>query len=298
MTLARMLIGLTMVAGSPRVRDPVAITFPAFSPAHLPMSSQNQLRIPRTFIQTTPNRTMHKSLASVVASLQRVNPSYSHRIMLDSEQVSFMNSPGAATLVDGCVPRAYSKITKGAMKADLFRLAYLALHGGVYLDIDVMALTPLDKILSVLDDMVLWLVPKPEHVIQWVMLAVPKHPVILQALKRACRNVLTGHRDVSKKYPEKGDAGIAGPVVVGLAAIDLVGPHRCGRLPLSNASGAYTLTLLRWGVKGYSKDVTTQCAAHENASKPFKHGFYRLHLHRSVVGIPKWQNGKVRSLAS
>ena len=92
------------------------------------------------------------------------------------------------------VQRAYHKLCTeypemGAMKADLFRLVLMYVHGGVYADADTYATTPLRNIIQP-DDEFLSGVGDKLDLHQWIIIAVPQHPFVKQALHGTVQSIL------------------------------------------------------------------------------------------------------------
>ena len=88
------------------------------------------------------------------------------------------------------VLKAYNMLLPGAFKCDLWRLCYLYLYGGVYVDCQTMPIQPLREILSPdtlfcsaidREDFALW---------QGFLCAAPRHPLLLQGIYDIVYNVL------------------------------------------------------------------------------------------------------------
>ena len=88
------------------------------------------------------------------------------------------------------VLKAYEMLIPGAFKCDLWRLCYLYLYGGVYVDCQTMPYKPLREILkpdtrfcSAVDgdDFALW---------QGFLCSMPKHPLLLVGIQNIVNNVL------------------------------------------------------------------------------------------------------------
>lgn len=115
---------------------------------------------------------------------------------------------------------AFDDLIPGAFKCDLWRYAMLYAHGGVYMDIDLEELIPLDQIISPTDRLVTVVDRKmPEAfkcAIYQAFLAVePRHPIMKMALETSLKNVVQ-----RKPVYKKTLFDITGPVVLGRALND------------------------------------------------------------------------------
>jgi len=173
--------------------------------------------IPRRIVQTVKSRSVPKRLAHLVYKIRDMNPEYDHVFFDDDEATAFI-----ASLKNEGLQNAYNKLTKGAMKADLFRLAYLAVNGGLYFDVDIRGKQPIP--LKCNDEYVSGLGCKNRAdgknscLHQWNIISAPKHPFVVQALERAVHNIETDHADILPYSPEGYLGGLAGPAVLNVAA--------------------------------------------------------------------------------
>ena len=147
--------------------------------------------IPRIVHQTHKHKfeELPSGLSKAVQSWIDTNPEYEHRYYSDKEMSDIMSD-----VTDTKVQSAYNKLQtlfpeKGALKADLFRLVIVQQYGGVYVDADTMAKTPLCKIINEDDEFVSGIgMRKDLH--QWIIIASPNHPFINIALEGTVDNIL------------------------------------------------------------------------------------------------------------
>ena len=100
--------------------------------------------------------------------------------------------------LEPAVYNAYTRLTPGAARADLWRYCVLWVHGGVYVDADCTCLAPLDEWIGKETELV---VPVDHehnpvlHLFQAVLACTPRHPVMRKAIDAVVGHVQTGqHR--------------------------------------------------------------------------------------------------------
>lgn len=91
--------------------------------------------------------------------------------------------------------KAYMSLTIGAAKADFFRYAILYKKGGVYLDIDSYAPTPMDQFILFDDEFIVTNEGNPGLYCQWGLIANKEHPFLKRTLEKVLDNI------VSHRYP-------------------------------------------------------------------------------------------------
>jgi thioredoxin-like negative regulator of GroEL len=89
---------------------------------------------------------------------------------------------------------AYRRGEYATQKSDIFRLAYLAVAGGIYADADDRCLGPVERILPAAAQLVVY---QDDHMTLCnnFIAAAPRHPVLMAALKGAVVAMLRGDRD-------------------------------------------------------------------------------------------------------
>lgn len=210
--------------------------FPHFTPAS--EKSAGQYKIPLQFVSTVKSRSkLHPGLKKNFLRWQTVNPWFDLLLFNDTEVEHFIRQNLAPENL-----RAYRKISIGAIKADFFRLAFLSVKGGVYLDLDA----------EFVDDTPLPIAPDHDYVTeiergcnclpQWAIMSAPGHPFVTNALARATSNILSGHTDPAKEGKK---AGWAGPIVLEIASKGAAGIETWPTLPntydIPGTSRTYTL---------------------------------------------------------
>ena len=100
---------------------------------------------------------------------------------------------------------AYDKLYKGAMKADLFRLCALCLHGGVYIDIKTKINKPLDNFLKDKNKLcyMIWPYKKSffhhsKHAATSILIWPKEHPLLYRIIKEISRRI---HQDFLNLLP-------------------------------------------------------------------------------------------------
>lgn len=142
------------------------------------------------------------------------NPGYRYEVLTDGNDLHYVETNfGPAGLNRPDIVYFYKSLTAKIIKADLLRYLILYWEGGVYADIDVEALQPVDNfipphfdkadvdlVISVEIDEPLWvnhsiLGPKSQSFCQWTIMSKPRNPAIL----RIVNNVINWLTDVARK---------------------------------------------------------------------------------------------------
>jgi tetratricopeptide (TPR) repeat protein len=123
------------------------------------------------------------------------HPGWAHHVFDDAGARAFLRDAAAAGWIGTEVPDAYLCATMPAQKADVFRLAWLAVEGGWWLDADDRCVGPLDGLAPPDADLVLY---QEEYATLGnnMIGAAPGHPVIRHALHLAAKAVNRGDADV------------------------------------------------------------------------------------------------------
>jgi hypothetical protein len=110
--------------------------------------NQRQL-IPKTIIQTFATRQANSVFHwNAYQSFVELNPEYELRMFTDTECRQFIKRNLPERVLD-----AYDILISPTFKADLFRYAYLAVHGGCYFDHKMISRIPLRKVLRTNDSL-------------------------------------------------------------------------------------------------------------------------------------------------
>lgn len=98
--------------------------------------------LPRVIHQTWKHRHVRWPLSHCMASFRKWNPGWECKLWTDEE---------AEALIGAELPdflSTYRAFAPGILRADIFRIAVLYLRGGVYADLDMECLRPLDELLA------------------------------------------------------------------------------------------------------------------------------------------------------
>ena len=153
-------------------------------------SSSVTSKIPKTIIQFWNEATPPEDVDQIMQSWDRENPDFEHLIFDDVRAETFIMN-----FCDAKVLRAFRIANYPAMRADVFRLAYLATHGGVYADADDLCRHPIGDWFST--DLELLLIQ--EHlgsIGNNFMAAMPNHPFIIAALNKVVDQILSKQGDI------------------------------------------------------------------------------------------------------
>jgi mannosyltransferase OCH1-like enzyme len=146
--------------------------------------------IPRTITQYW-DRNMPEDVDAICRSWREKHPDFSYKLFSEEEATQFLrdNGPPGAQL-------AFARAFEPAMKADLFRLAYLFHKGGYYVDADDRCLAPIPTIDPGYEDLLLYQEDYGTAGNDFIG-AVPHHPVIEQALTQAITAINRGDKDMA-----------------------------------------------------------------------------------------------------
>jgi tetratricopeptide (TPR) repeat protein len=146
--------------------------------------------IPRTVAQYWDAAQPPADIASIMKSWPQQNPGYRHLVFDDLRARAFLHAHHAPEVL-----HAYHRATAPAMKADLFRLAFLLTEGGVYADADDRCTQPLAPLLPAGAALVLY----REYLGTLgnnFMAAAPGNPVLRRALADAAAAINRGDQDI------------------------------------------------------------------------------------------------------
>lgn len=209
-----------------------------------------------------------------VENIKAINPGYSYQLYDDQDCRKFLEEEFGVEYVE-----AFDDLVPGAFKCDLWRYAMLFIKGGVYLDIDLKELVPLNQIISDDDRLVTAVDRKLPgthgcELYQAFLAAEPRHPVIKLALEKSLKNVIA-RKEVYKQTL----FDITGPTVLGRALNEYLGndqvqnilpgyyPEYRIRLYNFEPGGGYIITSS--GRKLFSTDVDYHPFDHYTKTKVF-----------------------------
>jgi len=144
------------------------------------------------------------------------NPSYRYEVLTDGNDLHYVEThfgPGPGGINRPDIVNMYRSLNMTIIKADLLRYLMMYIEGGVYADIDVEALKPVDQFIpSYIDEEDVDLVisveideptyanhtilgPKSQSFCQWTFMCKPRVPVLLRLID----HILGWLEDVAKK---------------------------------------------------------------------------------------------------
>jgi inositol phosphorylceramide mannosyltransferase catalytic subunit len=159
------------------------------------------MAIPKVIYQTFKNDKLPFLTKLHIKKIRRRNPEYDYQFYDDARIEDFMQTEFGSE-----VYQLYSRITIGAVKADFFRYAILYKKGGVYLDIDSLNITKLDKFILPTDTAIIALENNLEFFVQWALIFEAGHPFLKKTLEIVVENLK------ENKHPNNGHK-MTGPTV-------------------------------------------------------------------------------------
>jgi tetratricopeptide (TPR) repeat protein len=145
--------------------------------------------IPRRIVQFW-DENIPPDIATLCAGWREAHPSFAYRLFSSEEARAYLASMGARAVL-----AAFDRAVEPAMKADIFRLAFLGREGGFYIDADDRCLAPLTT-LNVADRSLVSYQEDYGTVGNNFIAASPGHPVIERALAHAVEAINRGDADV------------------------------------------------------------------------------------------------------
>lgn len=253
-------------------------------------SGKSTTNFPKHIMQTYKSRIVPTRMHNAMRTWTQLNPGWGYTYLDNYEARAFMDNNCPADVVD-----AYDCLLAGAYKADILRLAYLYVHGGVYADISMELKLPLDELLKTLpsttDLVICHDIPSHPHgVYQAFIITAPKHPVIQAVLNYVVRNVQLKRRPVDP-------LSLTGPGAFG-EALNLYLTRQIheavqkseGLMPsttfavLDHKSGAISMHNGRLVVRTKYKDWEKDRTKGEHYSILFAKGeIYRMRLDRALL---------------
>jgi hypothetical protein len=96
------------------------------------------MSIPKVIIQTGYAQ---KNVSNTRYKIIKQNPNHEYLYFNNNDCVAFIQKH-----LGSKVAKAFAKLIPGPFKADLFRYCYLYVKGGIYIDLDLLPLVPMDQI--------------------------------------------------------------------------------------------------------------------------------------------------------
>lgn len=141
--------------------------------------------IPKRIYQTWKTKDLPRGVAIAVKQMLALNPGYTHHLYDDHEIEEFM-----LTHYAGRVYNAFSQLSIGAARADLWRYCVLYKYGGVYLDIDAGITKSLDNGLIRADDDAVITREQVEGLFnQWILIFSKGHPLLKAVIDECADNI-------------------------------------------------------------------------------------------------------------
>lgn len=150
------------------------------------MAMKNNQTIPKIIWQTYKTKELPVKGQLAAETWKSLNPGWEYRLWDDDQITRFINDNFGSDLA-----AVFNSVPLGVMKADIWRYAVLLKYGGVYADIDVTCVVPLDwwemtweHLRIALEDQM--------HFCQWTMAAVPGHRAFEKVLQLIVARALPG----------------------------------------------------------------------------------------------------------
>ena len=173
-----------------------------------------------------PRKIMQTYISNFVGKDCYLNTSRTALLNDDCEYMYFQNNRTYLYIAENFPPEileAYNRIIPGAFKADIFRLCWLYVEGGIYMDISMQPTIPFRKIISQLSDeykekeALFVYDQKPNSqtckpIYNAFIVAQPKSQIIKELLYNVCHNLI----DLAKKEDYSlGNLSYTGPILIG-----------------------------------------------------------------------------------
>lgn len=177
---------------------------------------QQDKLIPRRIIQTNEKIEIPEKMALASKTLIDTNPGWEYIYFTDYEARKFIETNYHENSKIQGVLEAYDKLIPGAYKADLFRYVYLYVMGGVYVDMGMVALAPLDNLILDTDTFI-----SPEdnginRIYNAFIAVCPGHPIIKKAIEMSVENIKQSNYTTNP-------LGITGPLLLANAFESVTG---------------------------------------------------------------------------
>lgn len=204
--------------------------------------------IPSRIIQFWDDAEPPAEIAAMMQGWRAMHPDYEHVCLDLASAGSYLKQNHTPAVV-----QAFIRCSTAAQKADIFRLAYLAREGGIYIDADDRCLSHVSSVLLEGASLVAW----QEHfgtLGNNFLAAGPGHPVLLRALDLAVTAINRGDEDIPWLATGPGLLTRAFAQVVaeapdlraGLCGIVVLEQFQVVRLALFHQFSSYKRTAKHW----------------------------------------------------
>lgn len=163
------------------------------------------------FIQTYKTQSVPENMRNVVLSNKILSHDFTRMFFDDIDASNFIYN-----YFPGVVSDVFDKLIPGAFKADIFRLAVLYNFGGVYADICMKLVQPLNKVFRQVKDtndhFLLLAIDRPQSkpaIYQAFLVASPKNPILYKILMQICEDLKDFNYDKDEEY---NDLSFTGPI--------------------------------------------------------------------------------------
>lgn len=180
---------------------------------HLKVTSKSNKnrKIPRLIIQTNEDDDIPEGMFVATGTVLSKNPNYDYMYFNNVRAREYIEEHYPQNVLD-----AYDVLIPGAYKADLFRYCVLYITGGVYIDMGMIMLCPLDEIIDSEDTFI-----SPEDndmggIYNAFICCEPGCPIIGEAIRLAIANI------EARNYTHN-PLGITGPLLLAKAFTSITG---------------------------------------------------------------------------
>jgi mannosyltransferase OCH1-like enzyme len=146
--------------------------------------------IPKRIVQFWHSKTPPPDVAELMASWREQQPDYDYFIFDDASAAEFLLKRGLAA-----ERNALRRAKSATQRADLFRLAYLAVEGGFYVDADDRCIASIDHFVRSRTQFASYQEPYGTIANNFIG-AVPGHAIVVAALHAAVEAVNRGDHDI------------------------------------------------------------------------------------------------------
>ena len=147
-------------------------------------------QIPQQIVQFWNTEVPPPDISDLIASWRTSHDDFEHRLFNDESADQYLGE-----FFSREVRQAFRRAEQPAQRADIFRLACLALEGGYYVDVDDLCLARIDTFVPAYVKMFCYQENYATIANNFIG-AAPRHPVIVRALRLAVDAVNRGDRDV------------------------------------------------------------------------------------------------------
>ena len=162
----------------------------AFAPVHNSLGVSTPSKIPRRIVQYWHSEIVPEDVAALMQTWRDAHGDFEHIVFNDKTADEFLRAHCPDRIC-----RAFQQVPEPPQRTDIFRLAYLASKGGIFVDADDRCLARLDTFVSPHAEFVAYQDNYGAIASNFVG-AIPGHPVIALALENAVKAIGRGDRDI------------------------------------------------------------------------------------------------------